>query len=127
LSGGIRVRVGRQRERTQAKKKAGIAYRVAVATVGVAVTVLGVALLPLPGPGWLVIFAGLGILAREFVWARRLLDFAKDRVGRWSDWVRRQSLAVRSGLGLTTLAAMIAAAYGYVAWRGVPDWIPGIG
>jgi hypothetical protein len=30
-----------------------------------------------PGPGWLVILFGLGILAAEFVWARRLLDRLK--------------------------------------------------
>jgi len=30
-----------------------------------------------PGPGWLVIFLGLGLLAAEFVWARRLMDRMK--------------------------------------------------
>jgi uncharacterized protein (TIGR02611 family) len=37
-----------------------------------------------PGPGWLVIFLGLGLLAAEFVWARRLMD----RMKRESDRVR---------------------------------------
>jgi len=34
----------------------------------------GLAMLALPGPGWLTIAAGLAVLAREFSWARRLLD-----------------------------------------------------
>lgn len=41
----------------------------------------GVAMLVLPGPGFLVILAGLGLLAREFVWAERALHRAKSTVG----------------------------------------------
>jgi uncharacterized protein (TIGR02611 family) len=43
----------------------------------------GVVMIVTPGPGWLVIFLGLGLLAAEFVWARRLMDRMKregDRV-----------------------------------------------
>jgi xanthosine utilization system XapX-like protein len=35
-------------------------------------------MLALPGPGLLAIVAGLGMLAGEFQWARRLLDRVKD-------------------------------------------------
>ena len=34
---------------------------------------LGAIFLITPGPGWLIIFAGLGILASEFAWADRAL------------------------------------------------------
>jgi len=37
----------------------------------------GVVMLITPGPGWLVILLGLGLLAAEFVWARRLMDRIK--------------------------------------------------
>jgi uncharacterized protein (TIGR02611 family) len=47
---------------------------------GFALLALGVVMLALPGPGWLTILVALGILAREFVWARTLLDRLK-RVG----------------------------------------------
>ena len=33
---------------------------------------VGIILLPLPGPGTLIIFAGISLLAMEFRWARRL-------------------------------------------------------
>jgi len=36
-----------------------------------------VVMLVTPGPGMLVIFLGLGLLAAEFVWARRLMDRMK--------------------------------------------------
>jgi uncharacterized protein (TIGR02611 family) len=52
--------------------------RIAVTIVGVAVLLVGVAGLLLPIlPGWALIFVGLGILATEYVWARRLLLRAK--------------------------------------------------
>ena len=40
-----------------------------------------------PGPGWLTILLGLGILAAEFVWARRVLDRLKREGGRIRDTV----------------------------------------
>jgi hypothetical protein len=53
------------------------ARRLTVAIVGFIVTVLGVVMLVTPGPGWLVILLGLGVLGVEFVWARRLLGRLK--------------------------------------------------
>lgn len=50
-----------------------------VLIVGVALMLGGVVLLVLPGPGVLVIFAGLGLLATEFTWAARLLRWARTR------------------------------------------------
>jgi len=55
------------------------ARKVVVAIVGMAVLVAGLALVVLPGPAFIVIPAGLAILATEFPWARRLLRYAKDR------------------------------------------------
>jgi uncharacterized protein (TIGR02611 family) len=42
-----------------------------------------------PGPGMLVIFLGLGLLAAEFVWARRLMERIKHEGGRLKDAVLR--------------------------------------
>lgn len=54
-----------------------IIKRVAVGVIGGVVTVVGVVALVAPGPGWLIIFAGLGILATEFAWAAVVLEKAK--------------------------------------------------
>jgi tellurite resistance protein TerC len=43
-----------------------------------------------PGPGLLVIFLGLGLLAAEFVWARRLMDRMRREGGRLKDAVLGQ-------------------------------------
>ena len=55
------------------------ARRIAIAVVGGTVVAVGVAMLVLPGPAFLVIPAGLAILAVEFTWARRWLHEVKAR------------------------------------------------
>lgn len=52
--------------------------RVGVAIVGFAVLAVGVVLLVTPGPAFVVIPIGLGILSLEFEWARRWLKKAKE-------------------------------------------------
>ena len=56
------------------------ARRTAVFIAGWAVVLAGVSMLILPGPGLLVVVAGLSILAVEFAWARRMRDQAKERL-----------------------------------------------
>jgi uncharacterized protein (TIGR02611 family) len=108
------------RDRLKASPALALAYRIAVAVVGTAVVLLGLFLVPFPGPGWLVVFIGLGILATEFAWAERLLDFAKAKVRGWTRWLRGQSLPIRGLLGLGTLVLVGGLVWGYVAWLGVP-------
>ncbi len=75
------------------------------------VILVGIVLLPLPGPGWVIIFAGLGLLAIEFVWARRLLRFARRQVARWTAWLRRQPPAIRAGSIVATVLIVAGAAW----------------
>jgi uncharacterized protein (TIGR02611 family) len=55
--------------------------------IGFTLLALGVIMIVTPGPGWLTILLGLGVLAAEFVWARRLLDRLKEQGGRIRDSV----------------------------------------
>ncbi len=79
--------------------------RIGIGIAGFTVLSLGLALLvvPVPGTSILVIPFGLGILAKEFAWARRLLAWATGTVRRgWaslrSPWrfraVRRAAIAL---------------------------------
>jgi len=61
--------------------------RVVILLVGCSVILVGLVMIVLPGPAFLVIPAGLAILATEFVWARRLLRKLK-----------RNAVAVKNGL-----------------------------
>ena len=101
-----------------------LSYRVAVAIIGATVVLGGIALIPLPGPGWLIVFGGLAILATEFAWAGRLLDFARTKVLGWTHWVTRQSLVVRGLIGLAGLLLIGGLLWAYAALQGVPGWLP---
>jgi len=58
------------------------AKRLIIIVVGFTVLLLGVAMILLPGPAFIMIPLGLGILATEFVWARTLLNKFKEKLGR---------------------------------------------
>jgi len=61
------------------------AKRLIVAVIGFTILLIGVAMVVLPGPAFIVIPVGLGILATEFVWARRVLEKVKDKVNNIKD------------------------------------------
>ena len=54
-----------------------IAKRIAIGIVGGTVLVIGIVMIVLPGPAFIVIPVGLGILGLEFAWARIWLKKAK--------------------------------------------------
>jgi hypothetical protein len=64
--------------------------RVGITIAGFVVILAGAAMLVLPGPGLLVIIAGLAILATEYVWAQRLLRIAKEKATQAKDMVFRK-------------------------------------
>lgn len=59
--------------------------RVAIAVIGATVLAIGIAMIVLPGPATVVIPLGLGILAAEFAWARRMLQRLKEGTRRAFD------------------------------------------
>ncbi|WP_430500757.1 TIGR02611 family protein [Micromonospora trifolii] len=94
-----RERISLTLELIRANPTGRIALKIFVAIAGALVVTIGIALIPLPGPGWLLVIAGLGIWAVEYHWARRLLGFTRRHVHGWTRWVTRQSLLVRIVLG----------------------------
>jgi uncharacterized protein (TIGR02611 family) len=87
-----------------------IVKRVLVGVVGGLITLIGVVALVAPGPGWLIIFTGLGILASEFAWAARVLTTAKGVASRAADAARIQrkhQLLIFAGLSLASLLLLV--------------------
>ena len=68
-----------------------VAKKLVVAVVGSTVLVIGIAMLVLPGPGLLVIPAGLALLAAEFAWARRWLRQLRNGSRRLFENVRARA------------------------------------
>lgn len=54
--------------------------------IGMSVLLIGIAMIVLPGPATVVIPIGLAILATEFLWARRWLNYVKRRAQEMVDW-----------------------------------------
>jgi uncharacterized protein (TIGR02611 family) len=68
---------------------------------GFTLLLVGVVMIVTPGPGWLVIFLGLSLLAAEFIWARRLMD----RMKREGERVRDVVWSIGKGSVSSTSAA----------------------
>lgn len=56
-----------------------VAKRIAIGIVGGSVLLVGIAMIVLPGPAFVVIPLGLGILSIEFAWARSWLRKVKAK------------------------------------------------
>jgi uncharacterized protein (TIGR02611 family) len=80
--------------------------RAAVTIAGLAITAVGVALIILPGPGFLVIAAGLALLATEYEWARALLRRTRKHA------VTAANTATRN---VWTTALPVGTAFGMIA------------
>lgn len=86
-------------------------WRVFIGLIGGTITVLGSIALIGPGPGILIVLAGLGILATEFAWAgrvmmetKRIASRAAERTG-MKPWVKY--FLVAGGAVLSIVAILI--------------------
>lgn len=98
----IKDRWKRWRDGLRRRPRVEFFYRIAVGVIGLVVLVLGILAIPYPGPGWAIVFIGLGILATEFDWAKLLLAYARERYDRVMDWFHGQHAVVQILGGLLT-------------------------
>ena len=120
-----RVAETRWRRRLAGRRPLDHGYRVGVGIVGGLIVAVGLATIPLPGPGWLTVIAGLFVLATEFLWAERLLEFTTKQVKRWTDWVTARPMWVRLLIAAVTAAFVYGVLVVTLHVTGVPDWMPG--
>jgi len=99
-------------------------YRIVVGVVGLAIVVLGLIMVPFPGPGWLVVFLGLGVWASEFEWAQRLLHRAKSILEAWAQWLKPQPWWIKGLVLLVTVVAVAAIFWLLFLISGVPGFFP---
>jgi uncharacterized protein (TIGR02611 family) len=97
--------------RVRSTRTGRLTLQVAIGLAGAIVVAIGIVLIPFPGPGWLIVLAGLAIWAIEFVWAQRLLQFTRSQLERWWHWLGRQNIAVRILAGLIGLIFVGAVVY----------------
>jgi uncharacterized protein (TIGR02611 family) len=83
-------------------------FRALIGIVGGVVLIAGIIMIPYPGPGWVVVFIGLAILAQEFPWAERALYYARGKYDRWLEWVKLQHWGVKALLFCLTCIIVVA-------------------
>ncbi|HNP57486.1 MAG TPA: PGPGW domain-containing protein [Gordonia sp. (in: high G+C Gram-positive bacteria)] len=82
----LRLKVWHRKQRYAIRQQPAMnsAYRVAVGVVGGLMVLAGMVMIPLPipGPGWVTFFLGLGVLSTEFAWAHRITTFMRTMLRR---------------------------------------------
>jgi uncharacterized protein (TIGR02611 family) len=102
-------------ERSIERAQRHVLVRVGTIVLGFIVLIGGLVMMVLPGPGLLGIIFGLGLLARELVWAERLLEYVKKRAK--LDELKKQPAWVRVAMWVGTIAAVGASAYYFLVYR----------
>lgn len=110
---------------------AKVLRRIALETVGWILIVAGIAALILPGPGLLMLAAGLVILSQEYEWAEKRLEPIKVRALRGAaegveNWFRI-TLSSALGLGLIACGVLWIVGPESPSWWPLSDtwWLPG--
>ncbi|MER5788400.1 TIGR02611 family protein [Streptomyces sp. NPDC001980] len=93
----------------RARRVLHLSWQVGVFAIGLAVVAVGIVLLPLPGPGWVIIFAGMAIWATEFVWAQLVLRWTKRKVTEAAQKALDPKVR-RRNITLTTIGLVVVAA-----------------
>jgi len=88
-----------------------LTLKIVIGVIGALLVIGGLIMVPFPGPGWLVVFAGLAVLATEFHWAHRLLGFGKRTLSAWTAWLGRRGWSVK--ILVVAAAAVTATAIVY--------------
>lgn len=98
------------------------AKRIVLEVVGWLLVLLGIAALVLPGPGLLMLFAGLVVLSQQYEWAERRLRPVERMALRAAaegveTWVR-VALSALGALTILTIGVL------WIVHPGVPEWWP---
>jgi hypothetical protein len=101
--------------------------RVTIGIVGGVVLLVGVALLVLPGPGLLLVLAGLLILASEFPVLERYVDPVRDRAMKAAEDSVSSPLRITGSVlcGLGLLAAGVIWGLRVFPWLPLAGWSTG--
>ncbi|WP_206050955.1 TIGR02611 family protein [Nocardioides speluncae] len=112
----------RLHERMHRNPVTGLITKIVVTIAGVVVLTAGVIMMVTPGPGIVGIALGLGILATEYHWARRLLHYAKRKAEEAAAKARAVDPAVRRRRIILGTLAVLVVVGGVAAYVYAYDW-----
>lgn len=115
-------------ERHKRHKQAGLGVRVVSFLLGFAVLAAGIVMLAVPGPGWVAIFLGAGLLSGESLRVSRALDRVELRARAWGRRLQRWWRGLEHPRIVGTLLALatmvVVAGFCYATWRWLGIGIP---
>jgi uncharacterized protein (TIGR02611 family) len=91
-----------------------LVWRIIIGVVGGSVTVAGAIALVGPGPGILIVLAGLGILATEFAWAARVMVHTRTYAQKAADkagipkWAQLAMIAVGVVISIVVIIFLVS-------------------
>jgi uncharacterized protein (TIGR02611 family) len=91
-----------------------LVWRIIIGVIGGAVTVAGAIALVGPGPGILIVLAGLGILATEFAWAARVMVHTRTYAQKAADkagipkWAQLAMIAVGAVVSIIVIIFLVS-------------------
>src|SRR6188472_3665904 len=98
------------------------ARRIVIGVAGWVVVLVGLAAIPLPGPGWMMVYAGVKLLASEFDWAERWLDPVELRALKGA----AEAAATVPRIVMSSIFILGTGAFGvlWIVGPDAPDWWP---
>lgn len=91
-----------------------LVWRIIIGVIGGSVTVAGAIALVGPGPGILIVLAGLGILATEFAWAARVMVHTRTYAQKAADkagipkWAQFALIAVGAVISIIVVIYLVS-------------------
>jgi uncharacterized protein (TIGR02611 family) len=91
-----------------------LVWRIIIGVIGGSVTVAGAIALVGPGPGILIVLAGLGILATEFAWAARVMAHTRTYAQKAADkagipkWAQLAMIAVGAVISIIIIIFLVS-------------------
>ena len=91
-----------------------LVWRIIIGVIGGAITVTGAIALVGPGPGILIVLAGLGILATEFAWAARVMVHTRTYAQKAADkagipkWAQLAMIAVGAVISIVFIIFLVS-------------------
>ena len=91
-----------------------LVWRVIIGLIGGLITVFGAIALVGPGPGILIVLAGLGILATEFAWAARVMVHTRTYAQKAADkagipkWAQLAMIAVGAVISIVVIIFLVS-------------------
>jgi len=94
--------------------------RTGVEIAGWTLVAIGIPLMPLPGPGTIVLVAGVALLSRRYVWAQKLLGPLERRAVEAAKF----GVATIPRIAMSALGCVWLFAVGVVWWKGpnIPEF-----